>query len=113
MQITLKIMTVLLRILKPYFLRLQFRKILNRELKESSEAGNGASEVSAWVYNTFIGKLFVLIIAWESTHKFLLQKLGRLLTSVSLCSDIAVCRMALFVWIFVKFPNPGGILIEI
>jgi len=33
----------------------KFRKILNRELKENSEAGNGAPEVSAWVYNTFIG----------------------------------------------------------
>ncbi|XP_065069739.1 3',5'-cyclic-AMP phosphodiesterase 4C-like isoform X3 [Rhopilema esculentum] len=34
----------------------KFRKILNRELKENSEAGNGASEISAWVYNTFIDK---------------------------------------------------------
>eukprot|EP00794_Sanderia_malayensis_P007789 gene7789-8634_t len=34
----------------------KFRKILNRELKENSDGGNGASEISAWVYNTFIDK---------------------------------------------------------
>lgn len=40
----------------------QFRKILNRELKESSDAGNGTSEISAWVYNTFIGKLNLTLV---------------------------------------------------
>ena len=33
----------------------QFKRLLNRELKDFSEGTQSGNEVSAWVYNTFVG----------------------------------------------------------
>ena len=38
------------------FLMLQFKRLLNRELKDFSDANKSGNQVSAWVYNTFTGR---------------------------------------------------------